>query len=101
MQPTRLAAPARNWLRQPAMTTTDVQAFGTNEAVLDRTAWYQVGADKNRVAAVANRYGKLYGIYVISLLVDTTGLSIEEVEERILKIVRDKTTNGREHAAGA
>jgi hypothetical protein len=51
----------------------DVQAFGTNEAVLDRTAWYQVGADKNRVAAVANRYGKLYGIYVISLLVDTTG----------------------------
>jgi hypothetical protein len=29
MQPTRLAAPARNWLRQPAMTTTDVQAFGT------------------------------------------------------------------------
>jgi cytidylate kinase len=36
-----------------------------------------------------------------ALLVDTTGLSIEEVEERILKIVRDKTTNGREHAAGA
>ena len=29
MQPIKLAAPARNWLRQPLMTTTDVQAFGT------------------------------------------------------------------------
>jgi hypothetical protein len=29
MRSTKLAAPARNWLRQPAMTTTDVSAFGT------------------------------------------------------------------------
>jgi cytidylate kinase len=36
-----------------------------------------------------------------ALLVDSTGLSIEEVEEQILKIVRAKTTNGREHAASA
>ena len=33
-----------------------------------------------------------------ALLVDSTGLDIEEVEERILKIIRDKTTNGKEHA---
>jgi CMP/dCMP kinase len=31
-------------------------------------------------------------------LVDTTGLRIEEVEERILKIIRDRTTNGKELA---
>jgi cytidylate kinase len=35
-----------------------------------------------------------------ALLVDSTGLEIEEVEERILKIIRDKTTNGKEHAQG-
>ena len=28
MRPIKLAAPASNWLRQPPMTTTDVQAFG-------------------------------------------------------------------------
>ena len=30
-------------------------------------------------------------------LVDTTGLTLDEVEEAILKIIRDKTTNGKEH----
>ena len=35
-----------------------------------------------------------------ALLVDSSGLGIEEVEERILKIVREKTTNGREIASG-
>lgn len=33
-----------------------------------------------------------------AVLVDSTGLGIEEVEERILKIVRDKTSNGKELA---
>ncbi len=31
-----------------------------------------------------------------ALLLDTSGLSIEEVEEAILKIVRDRTSNGKE-----
>ena len=31
-----------------------------------------------------------------AVLVDTTGMSIEEVEESILKIVRDRTSNGKE-----
>ncbi len=31
-----------------------------------------------------------------AILVDTTGMSIEEVEESILKIVRDRTSNGKE-----
>jgi CMP/dCMP kinase len=35
-----------------------------------------------------------------AVLMDSTGLSIEEVEERILKIIRSKTTNGKELAAG-
>ncbi len=33
-----------------------------------------------------------------AVLVDSTGFGIEEVEERILKIIRDKTTNGKELA---
>lgn len=33
-----------------------------------------------------------------ALLVDTTRLSIEEVEEAILKIIREKTANGKESA---
>jgi CMP/dCMP kinase len=36
-----------------------------------------------------------------AVLVDSTGLSIEEVEARILKIVREKTTNGKELASGS
>lgn len=31
-----------------------------------------------------------------AVYVDTTGLSIDEVEEAILKIIRDRTSNGRE-----
>jgi hypothetical protein len=30
--------------------------------------------------------------------VDTTGLSIEQVEETILKLVRDRTANGKEYS---
>jgi CMP/dCMP kinase len=35
-----------------------------------------------------------------AVLVDSTGFGIEEVEERILKIIRDKTANGKELASG-
>lgn len=51
----------------------DVQAFGTNEVVHDRDSWYQVGSEKNRIAAAANTYVKLYGIYPLSILVDLEG----------------------------
>jgi len=51
----------------------DVQAFGLYEAVRDRALWYRPGAAANRIADVANRYAKLYGIYVLSTFVDTTG----------------------------
>ena len=51
----------------------DVQAFGVNSAVLDTNSWYQVGADKNAIAVVANRYVNLYGLYLLSLAVDLEG----------------------------
>lgn len=51
----------------------DVQAFGVNTAVLDTNSWYKVGSAKNGIAAVANRYANLYGIYLLSLAVDLDG----------------------------
>jgi hypothetical protein len=51
----------------------DVQAFGMNDAVLDQSSWYQVGADKNKIVAVSNKYANLYGFYLLSMMVDTSG----------------------------
>ena len=51
----------------------DVQAFGVNEAVHDHASWYQVGSEKNKIAAAANNYAKLYGFYVLSYVVDLEG----------------------------
>lgn len=51
----------------------DVQAFGANEAVNDTKAWYQVGSEKNKIAAAANRYANVYGFYLLSLVVDLDG----------------------------
>ena len=51
----------------------DVQAFGANDAVQDRKAWYVVGSESNKIAVAANRYAALYGFYVISMVVDLDG----------------------------
>ncbi len=51
----------------------DVQAFGVNDAVNDKPSWYQVGSDKNKIAAAANSYAALYGFYVLSYVVDLEG----------------------------
>jgi hypothetical protein len=51
----------------------DVQAFGANRAVLDRTQWYKPGAETNAIARVANRYANLYGLYPLLLMVDLQG----------------------------
>ena len=51
----------------------DVQAFGVNTEVLDTNLWYQVGSAKNGIAAVANRYANLYGMYLLSMAVDLNG----------------------------
>ena len=62
----------------------DVQAFGLNEAVQDRTAWYQVGSEQNKIAAAANHYASLYGIYQVCLIVDTEGKVIAVGSGRVL-----------------
>jgi cytidylate kinase len=31
-----------------------------------------------------------------AVYIDTTGLTLDQVEQRILKIVRDRTSNGKE-----
>ncbi len=51
----------------------DVQAFGVNTAVREKSSWYQVGSATNRIADVANQYANLYGFYLISLFVDLDG----------------------------
>lgn len=51
----------------------DVQAFGVNTAVFDRSDWYRVGSAENVVARMANTYVALYGIYTLSIVVDLDG----------------------------
>lgn len=51
----------------------DVQAFAANPVVHDRTAWYRVGSEANRIAAAANTYVQLYGIYDVAMVVDRQG----------------------------
>lgn len=51
----------------------DVQAFGVNQVVHNKENWYQAGSDKNAIANAMNEYARLYGFYMISMLVDTEG----------------------------
>ena len=50
----------------------DVQAFGYNTVIQDRSAWYQKGDDSPIVHAM-NRYVDTYDIYYLTLLVDLDG----------------------------
>ncbi|MCC7143825.1 MAG: methyl-accepting chemotaxis protein, partial [Candidatus Eisenbacteria bacterium] len=51
----------------------DVQAFGTNRVIAERESWYQVGSERNQIAAAANQYVALYCIYDLSMVVDLEG----------------------------
>ncbi len=51
----------------------DVQAFGYNDVINDRSQWYKAGADKNLIAKKTNDYVAAYGMYKLAMLVDTTG----------------------------
>ncbi len=64
----------------------DVQAFGFNDAVEDRSQWYKVGAANNRIADRTNAYVAAYGMYVLSTLVDAEGKVIS---------VNDKDATGK------
>jgi methyl-accepting chemotaxis protein len=64
----------------------DVQAFGLNDVVQDRTQWYKVGANANKIAQATNAYMAAYGIYVISMVVDADGRVVS---------VNDKDATGK------
>jgi len=50
----------------------DVQAFGLNRIVGEKYNWYQVGED-NEISQTMNQYVKTYGLYSLTMLVDTEG----------------------------
>jgi methyl-accepting chemotaxis protein len=49
-----------------------VQAFGVNQVVQDKEHWYKPDPE-NPIAKAMNNYVELYGIYYLTLLVDTEG----------------------------
>ncbi len=50
----------------------DVQAFGYNDVITRTTQWYD-SSELNGASQVMNKYVKAYGIYDLTLLVDTAG----------------------------
>lgn len=51
----------------------DVQAFGLNEVVLKRDHWYNPDESQNAIIRRMNQYVRTYGVYYLTLLVDTQG----------------------------
>ena len=51
----------------------DVQAFASNPVLLNRSAWYVPGAARNPIVEAANTYVALYGLYTVTLVVDSSG----------------------------
>jgi hypothetical protein len=64
----------------------DVQAFGYNQAIFDKSSWYQTNSSTNKIASVMNEYIRSYGVYSLSILVDLEGKVIA---------VNDKDLNGK------
>jgi methyl-accepting chemotaxis protein len=70
----------------------DVQAFGLNDVVEDKTQWYKVGSTNNRIADRTNAYVAAYGMYALSILVDVDGKVVS---------VNDKDALGKPIASSA
>ncbi|RMH09571.1 MAG: methyl-accepting chemotaxis protein [Nitrospirae bacterium] len=51
----------------------DVQAFAINRIVQERYNWYQPDEAENEIVQAMNDYVKTYGIYYLTLFVDTEG----------------------------
>lgn len=51
----------------------DVQAFGYNVAVEQKTDWYKPGAENSRIVRAMNSYIVAYGLYNLSVFVDVHG----------------------------
>lgn len=51
----------------------DVQSFGLNRVILDRSQWYQRDAGANAIAQVMDQYVEACDVYALTLLVDPDG----------------------------
>lgn len=51
----------------------DVQAFAVNDTAKKRADWYKPAEQDNAITRVMNNYVALYGIYTITMMVDTEG----------------------------
>jgi methyl-accepting chemotaxis protein len=51
----------------------DVQAFGYNQIVQDRSQWYKVGEDQNAIVRSMNRYVDCYDLYSLTIMADLEG----------------------------
>ncbi len=51
----------------------DVQAFGINNVLLDRTSWYKPGEEANPIVKAMNRYVYAYQCYALTIMVDLNG----------------------------
>ena len=51
----------------------DVQAFGFNQVLDQKSAWYRTEAEDNPIRQVINQYVDTYDLYSLSLLVDLEG----------------------------
>jgi methyl-accepting chemotaxis protein/PAS domain-containing protein len=69
----------------------DVQAFGLNRVVLDKTTWYRPD-DTNAVARVMNEYVDTYDLYSLMILVDLDGKVVA---------VNSKDSQGKEIATAS
>ena len=63
----------------------DAQAFGVNQVIQNRKQWYKPSAE-NPIVAAMNKYVELYGIYQLTLLVDTNGKLIAVNNRDALKV---------------
>lgn len=50
----------------------DVQAFGLNRITANRDSWYK-DSNNNKITAAMNQYVQTYGIYYLTIMVDTEG----------------------------
>ncbi len=51
----------------------DVQAFGTNDIVQDKSYWYKTAEKENGIVTAMNAYVDLYDMYYLTILVDLDG----------------------------
>jgi methyl-accepting chemotaxis protein len=69
----------------------DVQAFGYNEVDFDRSSWYKVGAEKNRIVPRMNQYVVAYGMYQLTIFVDLSGkvIAVNSADARGKSIISE------------